>query len=158
MNTGGADPRAAGYGARKLPFLGPPISGIEHLRRGAEPGQRIKQFIARCAIRRQPVARKAEPQGVAVGAAHIDRVALHPVRDAARFDRGDHLARGGGFETGIKQVIAGLAGQPHQDRQHHHQGRTAPQRHGALAPVRPVPHLEQRLHVNTPFWRTVLVR
>ena len=66
------------------PFLGAPVGGIEHLRCGAEAGQRIEQFVARRAKRRQPVAGKAHPQGVALAFRHMDRIAAHLVGDTAR--------------------------------------------------------------------------
>jgi hypothetical protein len=76
----------------------------------------------------------------------MNRVTLHPIGQAACFDRGDHIARRRRIKTRIKQRIAWCG---HAARQHRHddqQGQGPPHQDAAAAPIQPVPKACERVH------------
>ena len=116
------DMRAADDRAGQLTFLRAPIGGIEHLRRGAKPAERIQQFIAAIAVFRQPLTGQRHAQLIALRPRHIDRAAPDLIRDTALIQRPDDIACRAAFQPGIKQGHRGRANQPrHPENPQKHQ-------------------------------------
>ena len=81
------DMRTTDDGACQLTFFCAPIGGIEHLRRGAKPAQRIEQLIATIAICWQAFAGQGHAQLIPLRTGHVDRAAPDLIRDAALIER-----------------------------------------------------------------------
>lgn len=77
MNPRGGNHGAGDDCARELAFLGPPISGIEHLRRGAKTCQRVQKFVTLHSILRKTLGREGHSQHIACARFDIDRPAPH---------------------------------------------------------------------------------